>query len=97
MFINSGNSKTFDPHRLLLSLVDKINLRRSDKYVTLSNLRIYFSWKNVKKSQKNNKFEISVLMWNEEFELPDGSYSVLDIQDYFEYLKEMGKRLIILQ
>ena len=36
-------------------------------------------------------------MWNEEFELPDGSYSVLDIQDYFEYLKEMGKRLIILQ
>ena len=50
MFINSGNSKTFDPHRLLLSLVDKINLRRSDKYVTLSNLRIYFSWKNVKKS-----------------------------------------------
>ena len=97
MFINSGNSKTFGPHRLLLSLVDKINLRRSDKYVTLSNLRIYFSWKNVKKSQKNNKFEISVLMWNEEFELPDGSYSVLDIQDYFEYLKEIGKRLIILQ
>ena len=97
MFINSGNSKTFDPHRLLLSLVDKINLRRSDKYVTLSNLRIYFSWKNVKKSQKNNKFEISVLMWNEEFELPDGSYSVLDSHDHLEYLKEMGKRLIILQ
>ena len=39
-----------------------------------------------KKSYKNNKFEISAPTWNEEFELPDGSYSVSDIQDYFEYI-----------
>ena len=81
--MNSGNSKTSDPHRLLLKLLDKINLKRSDKYVALSNLTIYYTWKNIKKSYKNNKFKISVPTWNEEFKLPDESYSVSDIQDYF--------------
>ena len=47
--MNSGNSKTSDPHRLLLNLTDKINLERSDKYVALSNLSIYYTWKNIKK------------------------------------------------
>ena len=82
--MNSKNSKTSDPYSLLLNLTDKINLKRSDKYVALSNLSIYYTWKNIKKSYKNNKFKISAPTWNEEFELPDGSYSVLDIQDYFE-------------
>ena len=80
MFMNSENSKTSDPHRLLLNLSDKINLKRSDKYVALSNLSIYYTWKNIKKSYKNNKFKISAPTWNEEFELPDESYSVSDIQ-----------------
>ena len=89
--MNSKKSGTSDPHRLLLSLSDKINLKRSDKYVKfdeyyLSNLSIYYTWKNIKKSYKKNKFKISALTWNEEFELPDGSYSVSDIQDYFEYI-----------
>ena len=84
--MNSENSKTFDPHRLLVNLTDKINLKRSDKYVAFSNLSIYYTWKNFKKSYKNNKCEISALTWNEEFELPDGSYSLSDIQDYFEYI-----------
>ena len=57
--MNSGNSKTFESRRLLLILSDKINLKRSDKYVALSNLSIYYTWKNVKKSYKNNKFKIS--------------------------------------
>ena len=53
---------------------------------------------NIKKSYKNNKFKISALTWNKGFELPDGSYAVSDIQDYFEYIYEkMKKRLIILQ
>ena len=47
IFINSATSKTSDPHRLLLNLSDKINLKRSDKYVALSNLSIYFAWKNI--------------------------------------------------
>ena len=81
--MNSRNSKTSDPHRLLLNLSDKINLKRSDKYVALSNLSIYYTWKNIKKSYKNNKFKISAPTWNEEFELSDGSYSISDIQDQF--------------
>ena len=47
--MNSGNSKTSDPHRLLLNLPDKIDLRTSDKYVVLSYLSIYYTWKNIKK------------------------------------------------
>ena len=57
--MNSRNRKTSDPHRLLLNLADKINLKRSDKYVALSNLRIYYTWRNIKKSYKNKKFKIS--------------------------------------
>ena len=57
IFMNSENSKTSDPHRLLLNLTDKINLSRSDKYVALSNLSIYYTWKNIKKSYKNNNFK----------------------------------------
>ena len=75
IFMNSKNSKTFDPHKLLLNLTDKINLKRSDKYIdlsNLSNLSIYYTQKNVKKSYKNNKFEILPPTWNEEFYLPDG-------------------------
>ena len=59
IFMNSKNSKTSDPHRLLLNLTDKRNLKRSHKYVVLSNLSIYYIWKNIKKSYKNKKFKIS--------------------------------------
>ena len=84
--MNSKNSERFDPHSLLLNLSDKINLKRSDKNVSLSNLSIYITWKNIKRSYKNNKFKISAPTSHEEFELPDGSYSVSNIQDYFEYI-----------
>ena len=86
--IISGNSKTYDPHRLLLNLSDKMNLKRKDEYVAISSLSIYYTWNNIKKLYKNNKFKISVPTWNEEFELPNGSYSVSDIQDYFEYISK---------
>ena len=58
---------TFDPHRLLLNLTDKINLKRKDTYVAISNLSIYYTWENIKKSYKNDKLQISALKWNEEF------------------------------
>ena len=58
IFMYSENSEASDPHILLLSLTDKINLSRSDKYVALSNVSIYYKWKNIKKSDSNNKFEI---------------------------------------
>ena len=73
IFINSKNSGTSDLHRLLLILTDKLNLRKSDKYIALSNLSVYYTWKNIRKSCKDNKFKISAPKWNEEFELPDGS------------------------
>ena len=81
IFTNSNNSKTSDPHRLLINLADKLNLKKNDKYVALSNLSIYYAWRNIKKSYENNKFKISAPTWDEEFELPNGSYSVLDIED----------------
>ena len=55
------------------------------KTVALSNI-IYYTWKDIKSSHNNNKFQISAPTWNEEFKLPDGSYSISDTQDYFEYI-----------
>ena len=71
IFMNFEKSKTSDLHKLLFSLSDKINLKRSNKYVAFSNFSIYYTWKNIKKSYKNNKFKISAPTWNEEFELLD--------------------------
>ena len=65
IFMNTENRKTSDLHRQLPNLSDKINLERSDKYVGLSNINIYYTWKNIKKSCKNNKFKISAPPWNE--------------------------------
>ena len=70
----------------MLKLTDKLDLRRGQKTVALSNLSIYYTWKNIKSSYNNNKFKIFAPTWSEEFELPDGSYSISDIQDYFEYI-----------
>ena len=86
IFMNSDNSKTSEHNVLVLKLTDKLDLRGGQKTVALSNLSIYYTWKNVKSSYNNNKFKISAPTWSEEFELPDGSYSVSDIQDYFEYI-----------
>ena len=79
--MNSQNSKTSDSHRLLPNLSDKIDLKSSEIYVALSNLSIYYTWKNIKKSYKNNNLKKSGPEWNKKFELPDGSYSVSNIQD----------------
>ena len=92
VFMNYKKIKTSDRHRLLLNLTDKINLKRNDKYVAPSNLSIYYTWKNIKKSYKNNKFKTSAPTQNEKFELTGGSYFIPDIQDYFEYLKNHAER-----
>ena len=84
IFMNSDNSKTSEYHVLALKLTDKLDLRRGQKTVALSNLSIYYTWKNVNSSYNNNKFRISAATWSEEFELQDGTYSIPDIQDYFE-------------
>ena len=86
IFMNSENSRTSEYHVSLLKLTDKLDLRRGQKSVALSNLSIYYKWKNIKSSYNNNKFKISAPTWSDEFELPDGSYSISDIQDYLEYI-----------
>ena len=86
IFMNSENSKTSEYHVLVLKLTDKLDLRRGQKTVALSNLSIYYTWKNIKNSYNNNKFKTSAPTWNEELKLQDGSYSISDIQDYFEYI-----------
>ena len=85
VFMNSKNSKTSEPHVLILKLTDKIDLRSGENRIASSNLSIYKTSKNIK-SWYNNKFIISAPRWNDKFELPDGSYSVSAIQDYFQYI-----------
>ena len=70
--MSSENSQTQKPYVLILKFNDKLDSRRVEKIIALSNLSIYYTWKNIKSSYKNNKFKISAPTWNDEFELPDG-------------------------
>ena len=88
IFMNSENSKTSKSHVLELKLTNGLDLRIGEKVIALSNLSVYYTWKNLKSSYNNNKFKISAPTWNDECELLDGSYSVSDIQDYFKYILE---------
>ena len=86
IFMNSGNIRSPKYQVLVLKLTDKLDLRRGQKSVALSNLSIYYTWKNIKSPYSNNKFKISAPTWSDKFELPNGSYSISDIQDYFDYI-----------
>ena len=86
IYINSENSQTSKAHVLILKLTNELDLRRDEKSIALSNLTIYYTWKNIKSSYNNNKFKISAPVWCDKFELPDGSYSVSYIQDCFKYI-----------
>ena len=92
IFMNSENSKTSEPHVIVLKVTNKLDLRIGEKIIALSNLSIYYTWKNIKNPYNNNRFKKTALTWNDKFELPDGSCSVSDIQDYFEWiLKKHGE------
>ena len=84
--MNNENSKTSEPHRFKLDLTDKRNLKNPNKNMALANLSIYCTWKNIKSEYNNNKFKISASTWNDTFDLRDGSYSIPDIQDHFEFI-----------
>ena len=86
IFMNSRTSKTSEPHRFKLDLPDKLNLKNPDKNMALVNLSFYYTSKNIKSGYNNNKFKISAPTWNENFDLPDDSYSTDYIQDYFEFI-----------
>ena len=84
--MNTENSKTNEPDKLRLPLADKLNLKDSSKNVALVNLSIYCTWKDIESAYSNNKFKIFAVTWNDTFGLPDESYSIADIQDYFEFI-----------
>ena len=85
IFMNTKNSKKSEPRRFK-DLTGKLNLKNPKKNIALANLSIYYTWKNIKSEYNNNKFKISAPTWNDTFDLPDGSYSISDIQDYFEFI-----------
>ena len=86
IFMNSENSKTPKPEVFILKLTNKLDSRIGKMVIALSNLSIYYKWKNIKNSYNNNKFKISAPTWNDKFELPGGLYSVSNIQHYFDYI-----------
>ena len=93
IFMITENSKTNESHKFRLDLADKPNLKNPKKNMALVNLSIYYNWNNIKSEYNNNKFKISAQTWNETFDLPDGSYTTDDIQDYFEFI--MKKHVIL--
>ena len=93
IFMNTENSKTNETHIFKLDLTDKLNLKNPKKNMNLANLSIYYTWKNIKTKYNNNKFKISAPTCNETFDLPDGSYSIDNIQDYFEFIIKKQKIL----
>ena len=95
--MNTLNSKTSEPYKFIYQFTDKLNLKNLNKNMALANTSIYYTWKNIKSEYSKNKFRISAPNLNDEFNLPDGSYSVFDIQDYFECIvKNMKLSQIIL-
>ena len=86
IFINSKSNKISEPHFLILKLTNKLDLRIGKKVIALSNLCIYYTWKNIKSWYKDNKFKTSAPTWNDKFELSDASHSVSNSQDYIEYI-----------
>ena len=89
----SENSKTSELHRFKLDLTDKLNLKDPKKNMALADLSNYCTWKNIKSEYNNNKFKVSARTWNDTFDLPDGSCSISDIQDYFEFIIKKHKTL----
>ena len=74
--MNTENSKTNKQHKFVLNLSQRLDLKSSNKHVFLENVSIYLTWKSIRQQDKNNKIKIIAPMWNDEFELLDGSYSM---------------------
>ena len=84
--MNTANSKTKHSNKFVYNFTDKLNLKNPNKNIALANLSIYYTWKNVKSDYNNNKFKISGPTWNDTFDVPDASYSIAALQNYFEYI-----------
>ena len=92
--MNTENSNTNESNKFIYQFTDQNNLKSSNnENIVLVNLSIYYTWKNIKSAYNNKKLKISAPTWNDEFDLPDGSYSISDIQDYFEFIIKKHERL----
>ena len=90
--MNTENSKTNEFNKFIYLFTRKRNLKTpNNNNIGLVNLSIYHTYKNIKSAYNNNKFKISAPTWKDEFDLPDGSYSISDIQDYF-IIKNLSKK-----
>ena len=93
VFMNTENNKTNEPKKFALNLSQRLDLRSSNKQVSRQNLPNHYTWKNIRKQYKNNKLKLITPTWNDEFELPDSSYSVSDIPDFIEFSTKKYKTL----
>ena len=91
--MNTLNIQTNYSNKFIYQFTDKLNLKNPKKNMALVNLSIYYTWKNIKSECNNNKFNISAPTWNDKFNLPDGSFSVSDIQGYFEFVIKKHKTI----
>ena len=94
IFMNTLNSKTNESNKFIYQFTDKLNLKNPNKNMALANLSIYYTWKNIKSEYNNNQFKISAPTWNDTFDLPNGSYSIADIQNYFEYIIKKHETIV---
>ena len=85
--MSTENSKPNESNKFIYQFTDKVNLKNpNNNNIGFVNLSIYYTWKNIKLRYDNNKCKIFAPTGNDEFYLPDGSYSVSDIPDYFEFI-----------
>ena len=96
IFMNTENSKTNKSNKFIYQFTDKHNLKNpNNKNIRLVNLSISYPWENIKSTYNNNKFKISAPNWNDEFDLPDGSNSISDIRDFFEFIIKKRETLTV--
>ena len=85
--MDSENSETNESSEFIYQVTEKLNLKSpNNKNIGLVNLSIYYTWTNIKSAYNNNRSKSLAPIWNNEFNLPDGSYSISDIQDYLQYV-----------
>ena len=94
IFINTESSKINESNKFIYQFTDKLNLKtRNNKTIRLVNLSTFYTWRNIKSAYNNNTVKISAPIWHDEFDLPDGSYSISDIQDFFLNISSKNTKL----
>ena len=96
IFMSTEHSETNEPYKFVLKLSQRLDLRNSNKHVAFEDLSIFHTWRSLRKQYKNNKLEIIAPTWNEVLELPHGSYSVSNIQDYLQYIIKKQETLTVI-